>query len=541
MLRRRGAVGLRLNGIVTSRRSNPAQGEISRRIAGAMRAHARTLPSDIDLASLWAGLRRRLPWVLALTAGAGLATFVALSLVAPRYTSEAQLAIIPMTTGAIPAGADHAPPDDVASRSDAEAIRAHVRALTGTDLVRQVIGELQLGRGRELNVGPGHLNLFNAVLRLLGLADPPAGDSEEDGLLSDAKRRLDVTAQDGRFFSIRFTSSDPQLAADFANKLAETYHSRLVSGPVRGGANAAPMAAHIASRARPASVPSSPRRGPYALVAMAAAWLLGIGWVLTREFLAARPASDTPRRRDSEPLAQPTPARALSDADPGAVWLDAAQDAWFHKVWTIIQVAERLLARSDLQSGVRSLVAGERPENVASEALALVKALARAGRQVVLIEWSPAGRSRFADLPLRPTPGMTDLLEGRASFEDVIARLPGSQAHFVSAGAGLADPAAALDPNGINMVLDALDEVYDQIVIAAGNKDARALFAALEGRFDAGIVVAGGGHRPPDGQAGPGRFLGFDVIDIDIIRYERSGLAAAPPWRFQLPRARRAA
>jgi hypothetical protein len=507
-----------------------------------MRAHAQTLPSPIALSSLGAGFRRRLPWVLALTAGAGLATFGALSLVNPRYTSEAQLAIIPMTTGALPAGADDAPADDVMSRSDAEAIRAHVRALTGTDLVRQVTGDLQLGRRREFDVGRGHFDLFAAVSRLIGLANPPAGESEEGGLLWEVHRRLDVTAQDGRFFSIRFTSSDPQLAADFANKLAETYRNRLVSARAWDVANAAPIAAHIASRARPSSVPSSPRRGPYALLAMAAAWLLGIGWVLTREFLLAeRPANDAPRRGDGEPSARAAPARALGDADRGAVWPDGAQDAWFHRVSTIRQVAQRLLARSDLQSGVRSLVAGEAPGDVSSEALALVTEMARAGRQVVLIEWSAAGRSMFADHRLQPGPGITDLLEGRASFEDVIARLPGSKAHFVPAGAGLAAAAVALDPNGINMVLDALDEVYDQIVIAAENKDARALFAALEGRFDAGIVVVGAGRSTPDGQAGRGRFLGFDVIDIDIIRYEHSGLAAAPLRRLQLPRARRAA
>jgi hypothetical protein len=60
----------------------------------------------------------------------------------------------------------------------------------------------------------------------------------------------------------------------------------------------------------------------------------------------------------------------------------------------------------------------------------------------------------------------------------------------------------------------------------------------MEGRFDTGIALADAGH---DSSAGPGRFLEFDVIDIDIIRYEYSELSVALPRRFQLTRARRAA
>ena len=52
----------------------------------------------------------------------------------------------------------------------------------------------------------------------------------------------------------------------------------------------------------------------------------------------------------------------------------------------------------------------------------------------------------------------------------------------------------------------------------------RELFAALEGRFDACISVAA--HESAKGaaspfEARPGAFLGFEVSDIDIIRYRR--------------------
>ena len=43
----------------------------------------------------------------------------------------------------------------------------------------------------------------------------------------------------------------------------------------------------------------------------------------------------------------------------------------------------------------------------------------------------------------------------------------------------------------------------------------RDLFATIEGRIDAGIVVADG-----EGITAPGNFLGFNVADLDVIRYE---------------------
>ena len=56
------------------------------------------------------------------------------------------------------------------------------------------------------------------------------------------------------------------------------------------------------------------------------------------------------------------------------------------------------------------------------------------------------------------------------------------------------------------MLLDALDDAYDHVVIAGGREAVRDLFTTIEGRIDAGVVVADG-----EGAATPGNFLGFNV------------------------------
>jgi hypothetical protein len=116
----------------------------------------------------------------------------------------------------------------------------------------------------------------------------------------------------------------------------------------------------------------------------------------------------------------------------------------------------------------------------------------------------------------------TELLQGKVKFEDVVRRVPASGAHFIPAGAVALDRDALLDPDQINLTLDALDTAYDHIVIVARTNAARALFEAIQGRFDAGVLVAEGKRRPASLSEAPGSFLGFEVADIELFRLERS-------------------
>ena len=82
-------------------------------------------------------------------------------------------------------------------------------------------------------------------------------------------------------------------------------------------------------------------------------------------------------------------------------------------------------------------------------------------------------------------------------------------------------PQVDIEPDQLNLVLDALDEAYDHIIVAGGQEDARFLFEAIQGRFDAGVLVADGKKRISVLEDPAGTFLGFEVSDIDVIRFER--------------------
>jgi DNA-binding transcriptional LysR family regulator len=84
-----------------------------------------------------------------------------------------------------------------------------------------------------------------------------------------------------------------------------------------------------------------------------------------------------------------------------------------------------------------------------------------------------------------------------------------------------------LDPDRLNMTLDALDEAYEQVIVVANSRDATVLFEAIEGRFDVGVVVFPG-TAPPRTAASPGMLLGFEVNGIDVVRLPQVVPASSP-------------
>jgi polysaccharide biosynthesis transport protein len=93
-----------------------------------------------------------------------------------------------------------------------------------------------------------------------------------------------------------------------------------------------------------------------------------------------------------------------------------------------------------------------------------------------------------------------------------------SDVHIIPSGAPMAGALPALDSDSINFLLDALDDVYDHIVVVSQEEPARNLFEAMQGRFDCGVTL--GGEAPGKSVAKPGIFLGFEVDGISLFTLE---------------------
>lgn len=190
---------------------------------------------DIDLAALFGALRRSLPTVLIASIAMGALTFFALSLIAPRYTSEAQLAIVSKRTNPFPDQlGEQRTADTLASRLDREAINTHVKALMAPELLLRVADQLNLSDRAEFNPSVGPVDTMDRILRTIGMGNSSDSSLGSDSLVEAMKSRLMVAAaRESRFISIQFTSVDPELAAQFANRLASRYRESLVEVPIQ--------------------------------------------------------------------------------------------------------------------------------------------------------------------------------------------------------------------------------------------------------------------------------------------------------------------
>jgi hypothetical protein len=320
------------------------------------------------------------------------------------------------------------------------------------------------------------------------------------------------------------------LEANVKSKRAELerLQSQFEANRVRADSRAVPVEAQVVARARASSVPSFPKKLPFAVLFTVATFLLGIALIVTRALLfgSRRTISAVHYpRHDHEPIDLPSlspvsPTERPSASDNSALAVTSPRVV---QIQSIPEIARRLgTDKAPSAGGLRTLVTGE-VESIAvwEEAGMLASALATGGSSVILVDWSPEGRGISRMLGQACDPGIAELLDGSANFEDVVGCLPDSGVHFIPAGAGAGNEEKVLDPDRINVILDALDEVYDHIIVAGRREAARKLFEVIQGRFDAGVTIAEARQRIGAVSNPLETFLGYEVDEIDLIYFER--------------------
>ncbi len=427
-------------------------------------------------------VRRSLPQLMLATITAGLAAFVAQSWFAPRFEAEATLTL-------------------AQSSDPAAAVAGHIRGLEAPGRILAVAKEQDLQRWPDFSRPEG----TSALLTQLGLArqrpnQPPTTEPVSDArLLSHISRRLEIVpGKDHGSIMVRMTASDPAKGAKFINRLIGSYLETVTT-------DAVPL--QVTQWAEATQRPVYPRKGATAMIGMAVVLLLGLIGIVGREALRRLLRRAPP---PVEPSIQIAPSPLSSSA------------ARFMHIDSVPAASEKLIALATMDHGFRSIVAGESPSiDPTHDALQLATELSRAGRQVVLVRWALDGGDVVSGRVRPGMQGVNDLMQGTATFEDIIKRLPDCQVHGIPAGMPVTDRAAVLDPDRLNLVLDTLDEVYDHIVVVAGYADAQALFVALEGRFDACVSVSDEDEDLEDPADSFQAFLGYEVTDIDIIHLHR--------------------
>lgn len=282
--------------------------------------------------------------------------------------------------------------------------------------------------------------------------------------------------------------------------------SKYQEATARESAVSTPADARIISRAVAPQMPSFPKKLPIIAIATVAGALLSLGVLIAREFLSGRAfvpdetsaelpvAIRTVRPEELEtPPAAPTrtPPQVSIARTQGSAADDIADEVTELPDTTLasasdlhaprdafITTLDAVLARKEAEQALRVMVcAGESGQATAALAMRLGRVLSRSFRVIAIDacdddEITQDTLQTIAGYTQGPGFGFGDLLDGRASFAEVIQRDAASRLHFVAGR--LTASQMANDEDGLANLLDALAETYDFVLTAGPTlKDAR--------------------------------------------------------------------
>ena len=260
-----------------------------------------------------------------------------------------------------------------------------------------------------------------------------------NGSLDQLKRQASST--NGQDVQLRALEREAKAQRD----LLESYLAKYREATTRENIDTAPADGRIISRAIVSNTPAFPKKLPTVLIATLATLMLSAGYIATGELLrmtAPRPG-----------LAVRAPVEPQRDTPP--------------QMPAGIMEIERLAAM--LRGGAArkiTVIGAHQDESVTLVALTLARLLSR-NSKVVLVDLAMASPT-LATVSTDPaSPGLTELMQGSASFGEIITKDRLSGVHIVGAGREAAQRQLLQLPR-INLAIDALSRAYDYVVLDAG-------------------------------------------------------------------------
>lgn len=260
-----------------------------------------------------------------------------------------------------------------------------------------------------------------------------------NGSLDQLKRQ--ATSVNGQDVQLRALEREAKAQRD----LLETYLAKYREATTRENIDAVPADGRIISRAIVSNTPAFPKKLPTVLIATLAMLMLTAGYIATGELLRM-----TVPKSYAAPRAPMAPLRDTHPQLPAG----------------ILEI-ERLAAM--LRQGETkkvTVIGAHLDEGVTLVALTLARLLSR-GAKVVLVDLAMSSPTLAAVSTDPSSPGLTELMQGSASFGEIITKDRLSGVHLVGAGREPSQRQLLQLPR-INLAIDALSRAYDYVVLDAG-------------------------------------------------------------------------
>ena len=252
--------------------------------------------------------------------------------------------------------------------------------------------------------------------------------------------------------------------------LLESYLAKYREATARDTINSSPPDARVISRATVSSVPAYPKKLPAVLIATMATLILSVGFVLTKELLAAPiGGGGVPMRREPTLVPAATPASEAVTSRVGAVLNALRRKAEPQKASFSISTfddAVHSLTDADLDRRIAVFGAAQGMDT-SWTALKFARALTAHAR-VILVGLGSADAAIRATSNDPSASGLAELADRTASFRDIITKDKQSSLHLISSGHMPTDRSEVLVVPSMATSFDALARGYDRVVIAAG-------------------------------------------------------------------------
>lgn len=301
-------------------------------------------------------------------------------------------------------------------------------------------------------------------------SDARIASGRVDGLTASLEQlKKQATSTNGQDVQLRALEREAKAQRD----LLETYLGKYREASTRESIDTAPTDGRIISRAIVSNTPAYPKKLPIVLIATIATLLLSTGVVVTGELLrqtAPRAvAVFTPAQTRAQVYPEPAVVEPVVDSavtDPAPLQPEMMADADVTEFAEIERLADSLRAAGAAAKKVTVLGTGS-SEAITLSTLTLARHLARDAR-VVVVDLAASSPTIAAVSVDASAPGLAELMQGEASFAQIITRDKLSRLHLVMAGRPGFDRSLLQSPR-VALAVDALLRAYDHVLLDAGS------------------------------------------------------------------------
>ncbi|WP_375314322.1 exopolysaccharide transport family protein [Bradyrhizobium sp. A5] len=293
--------------------------------------------------------------------------------------------------------------------------------------------------------------------------------------LSLEQLKKQATSTNGQDVQLRALEREAKSQRD----LLETYLAKYREANTRETIDTAPTDGRIISRAIVSNTPAYPKKLPIVLIVTIATLLLSSGVVVTGELLRqtapravavsarvqAQAPAPAPVRQEPAVLPVVEPIADPVMAEPPPLQPEMTADADVTEFDEIERLAERVRAAGPAARKITVLGTAS-GEAITLSTLTLARHLAREAR-VVVVDLAASSPTIAAVSVDASAPGLAELMQGEASFAQVITRDKLSRLHLVMAGRPGFDRSLLQSPR-VTLAVDALLRAYDHVLLDAG-------------------------------------------------------------------------